>query len=103
MKMFAKYLKVLAKKAPNFVWFWKIGAQHVQNHMKPFLWGLSQNKVFTILVGGNVSHEELPEKFSGQFGEIQAKTFRTTQIFACSYTHSDEGWFQPIAIIITAQ
>ena len=68
------------KFPPNVVIFWKIDAQHVQNHMKTFFmffWRSSQNKVFMICVGRIYSHKELPENISGKFGEILAKLFCT--------------------------
>jgi len=73
LKCWENYLKVRIKMAPNVVWFWKIGPQHGKINMKTFFGG--QPKKYPC--GRKYSHKELPESFSGRFGEIRAKIFRT--------------------------
>jgi len=73
LKIWANYLKVRAKMAPNVVCFCKIGTQHVENHTKTFFMGTIPKDGVQGLCGRKYSHNELPETFSGKFAEIQAK------------------------------
>jgi len=79
MKMFVKYLKFWA----NNLKIWKKGVQRclILSNGRPG-WGESHEDLFCgghpkiDLCGRKYSHKELPEKFSGKFGEIRAKIFR---------------------------
>jgi len=69
--------------SPNVVWFWYIGAQRGENHIKTFFWGHSKND----LCVRKCSQKELPENVSSKFGEIRAKNLSHPQKFACSCTY----------------
>jgi len=68
--------------APNLVWFWKIGAQCV-NDMKTFLEVIPKEKVSWSVWEEIFAQTEI---FSGKFGEIRAKYLSSHQKFAYTYT-----------------
>jgi len=66
-----KLLITRAKMAPNLLWFEKIGAQRVQNHMKTFFSFQKRSS------WENTRTKKWLKNFSGKFGEIRAKILRT--------------------------
>jgi len=85
LKIWANYLKMQAKIAPNVVWFWKIGAQRVQKHKNTFFWKSSQKKVFKICVGGNIRAKSYPKTFLESLGKFGQTLFAPPKI--CRLLH----------------
>jgi len=72
MKMYAKhlnlgklrYLKIQAKMASKVVYFWKMGAQRVEHHMKTFFFDVIPKEGIHDLCGKKYSHK-VARKFFG--------------------------------------
>ena len=73
VKTFAKSLKIWTEMPPNVVWLEKKWFPTFSESYEDFFWRPSQTKVCL----RKCSHKKWPKRFSGKFGEIRAKIFRT--------------------------
>ena len=94
MKMFAKYqtfwanyLKIRIEMAPNVVWFWKIGTQRCDNHMRPFFEVIPK----MICVGGSTRTKSCQKSFRASLGKFGQKSLTPPKI--CLFLHLCHSMF----------
>jgi len=95
LKIWAKYLKIRVKIAPNVVWFQKWHSRFAEKHMKTCVWRSHEKMVFWSF-WEKICKQKLHKKLFGPVWGNSGKNISHSKKFVCSYIYDEKAPAPPL-------